>query len=82
VKCTIAKAVRSFIKHRVSKVSTVIGLVLIYLLCTSRSELADFVKWVMNDALRKLLSNIVNDSNFITIISGALAAYLIGTKKF
>ncbi len=76
------EAIKCFMSTRANRVSTFIGLVLLYLLINNRPELNSFIRWLFNDAFRKLIEQIIDNDEFVSAIAGALAVYLIGTKKF
>jgi len=55
---------------RIFKLSTVCGLIILYLEIFHHSE------------LNSLIDKIIDNPNFITALVGAITAYLVGTKKF
>ncbi len=57
-------------QKRIFKISTGIGLALLYLEIFHHS------------ALNQLIDNVIDNPNFITALVGAITAFLIGTKKF
>jgi hypothetical protein len=78
----ITQTIKSFLSTRANRISTVIGLIIIYLLINNRPELNSFIRWLFNDAFRKLIEQIIDNDQFVSAIAGAVAVYLIGTKKF
>lgn len=78
----IIQATKSFLSTRANRISTIIGLIILYLLINNRPELNSFIRWLFNDAFRKLIEQIINNDEFVSAIAGTAAVYLIGTKKF
>lgn len=68
--------------QRITKVSTLVGLCIFYLEIFHRKEFSEFLRFLFMEVFKDLILNIINNPNFINTIAVAVAAYLVGTKKF
>jgi hypothetical protein len=78
----ITQAIKCFMLTRFNKVSTLIGLILLYLLINNRPELNSFVRWMFNDPLRKLIERIFENDHFIEAMVLGLVGLFGYIKKF
>lgn len=69
-------------RQRIWRWSSAIALIVLYLDIFHNAALMEFVNYLFNVLLKKLIENIVNDADFVKAIGIGLSAYLFGTKKF